>query len=193
MTWNMDHWKRSLLEREHAWSYLRVLSQPDVALLQESVPPSDLSRDRYVYREIAHGREWGSSVVALDTGVDVEEVWSVRTRYSKVPLTRNHPGAVTVARVRAPDIDPITFVSVYCVLEDQFYSHTTMLRIIADLIPLFDSADGRRVILGGDFNLSTASSNVVELPRYKAIIEAVKSLGLVDLLETFRRSATSSG
>ena len=75
-------------------------------------------------------------------------------------------------------------MSVYGAMDDG-YAQTTMLRVIADLIPLFDSGDGRRVILGGDFNITTAASpDTPELPRYRAILSCIESLGLVNLAET---------
>jgi len=88
-----------------------------------------------------------------------------------------------VARVDVPEVGPITCVSVYGLIN--VYAQTTMLRIIADLIPLFDSPDGERVVLGGDMNVTTATSpSTPELRRYEAILKAVESLGLLNLVET---------
>ncbi len=57
-----------------------------------------------------------------------------------------------------------------------------MFRIVADLIPLFDSSDGKRVVLGGDFNVTDAiRGDATVLPRWRAILNAVESLGLVNL------------
>ena len=96
------------------------------------------------------------------------------------------PGSVIVARIDVPEIGPITCVSVYGVMDDG-YAQTRMFRVIADLIPLFDSDDGRRVILGGDFNVTTAAGpDTLELPRYRAILAAIKSLGLVNLATTVK-------
>ena len=89
---------------------------------------------------------------------------------------------MAIARVTIPDVQPITVVSVYNVIDD-VYAQTTLLRIIADLIPLFDSADGARVILGGDLNMSTAQKAGPDLERASGILEALKGLGLRDLAE----------
>ncbi len=52
-------------------------------------------------------------------------------------------------------------------------------------IPLFDSPEGERVVLGGDMNITTATSpSTPELQRYEAILKAVESLGLQNLAET---------
>ena len=185
-TWNMDHWKRTLQQRQDAWGYLQTESNADVMLLQESVAPSDIPRNRFVYREIAGRRPWGSSVVAFACDLETDEIDAVGTRYgtTRFSMLGSLPGSVIVARIHVPEIGPITCVSVYGAIED-LYAQTTMFRVIADLIPLFDSDDGRRVILGGDFNVTTAASpDTLELPRYRALFCAIESLGLVNLATT---------
>ena len=64
-TWNMDHWKRTLKQREGAWSYLQTKSNADVMLLQERIAPAEVPRSRFVHREIAGRRAWALSVVAF--------------------------------------------------------------------------------------------------------------------------------
>lgn len=185
-TWNMDHWKRTLQQREDAWDYLKSARGADVMLLQESVAPSDIPRNRFVHREIAGRRPWGSSVVAVTDDLETEEIDAVRTRYgaTRYSMLGSLPGSVIVARVHVPEIGPITCVSVYGVI-DGVYAQTTMFRAIADLIPLFDSGDGRRVILGGDFNVTTSTRpETPELPRYRSILSGIESLGLVNLATT---------
>jgi len=184
-TWNMDHWKRTALARSEAWAYLASGLGAGVALLQECVPPKDLPRSRVVYREIAGGRPWGSAVAVLSDELEIEEIGAVRTRYSstRFSMLGTYPSATIVARVGVPGIGPITCVSVYGLME--VYAQTTMLRIVADLIPLFDSPDGQRVVLGGDMNITTATPlSTPELRRYEAILKAVESPGLQNLAET---------
>ena len=55
-----------------------------------------------------------------------------------------------------------------------------MLRVVADLVPLFDSPYGARVILGGDLNVSRSTSDPKQLARADAVIGALLSLGLVE-------------
>ncbi|MDQ3525064.1 MAG: endonuclease/exonuclease/phosphatase family protein, partial [Chloroflexota bacterium] len=183
VTWNLNHWRQPLLPvdtRRAAWDYLRADLQADVALVQEAVPPLGFDRGRAVYGEIAGYRNWGSAVVALAPAVTVEPVRSVRARWSRrrFLLANTHPGSVAVARLCAPDIQPITLVSVYGVLDGS--SVSTMLRVIADLVPLFDSPDGARVILGGDLNVSRSTADPVSLARSEAVLAAVRALGLVE-------------
>src|SRR5262249_49567155 len=56
-----------------------------------------------------------------------------------------------------------------------------------DLIPLFDSAQGSRVIVGGDLNVSTATTDEYYLRRSTGLLSALTSLGLVDVMEAASR------
>jgi hypothetical protein len=85
---------------------------------------------------------------------------------------------VAVAQLTVPGIQPITLVSVYGVMDGSVVS--TMLRVIADLVPLFDSPYGARVILGGDFNVSTATTKPTDLVRAEAVFAAIRALGLIE-------------
>ncbi len=187
-TWNMDHWKRTREQREKGWEYMRTESKADVMLLQESVAAPGLNRSQFVYREISGHCPWGSSVVAFNEDMNVQEIDAVRTRYGakRFSMLGTFPGAVIVTQVEVPGIGPITCVSVYGLIN--VYAQTTILRVIADLIPLFDSRFGSRVVLGGDLNISSACNrdrlHEPERIRYRAILDAVESLGLINLVKT---------
>lgn len=183
-TWNLNHWRQPLLPvdtRRGAWAHLAEGIGAQVALVQEAVPPVGTTRERAVYGELAGHRNWGSAVVALDPAVTIEPIRSVRNPWSKRRslLDAAHPGSTAVARVTVPGIQPITFVSVYGVFEGSALS--SMHRIVADLLPLFDSPDGARVILGGDLNVTQSSKDAKYLDRAEALLAAVTSLGLVEV------------
>ena len=175
-TWNMNHWQTPVERRAQAWGWLENGSGLDVALLQETVPPASLARNRVVYHEIAGRRPWGSAIVAFGEGIEVEEIWSVSggSRY-RHRLAATHPGSVAVARVHVPGIAPISIVSVYNLLDGS--PTANLLRVAADLVPLLDSVDGDRVILGGDLNVYGA---VAESPRThaNAVFGLLRDLGL---------------
>jgi hypothetical protein len=175
-TWNMNHWQTPVERRAEAWGWLGNGSGLDVALLQETVPPASLARDRVVYHEIAGRRPWGSAVVALGEGIEVEEIWSVSggSRYRHRVAT-THPGSVAVARVHVPGIAPISVISVYNLLDGS--PTANLLRVTADLVPLLDSVDGDRVILGGDLNVFGAVAEG-RRTRAAAIFGLLASLGL---------------
>ena len=183
VTWNLNHWRQPLLPvdtRRAAWAHLADTIGAQVALVQEAVPPLEMPRDRAVYGELAGHRNWGSAVVALDPAVTIEPLRSVRNQWSRrrYLLANTHPGSVAIARLTVAGIEPITLVSVYGVMDGS--SVSTMLRITADLVPLFDSPHGARVILGGDFNVSRAGKDPRYLARSEAVLAAIRSLGLVE-------------
>jgi endonuclease/exonuclease/phosphatase family metal-dependent hydrolase len=183
VTWNLNHWRQPLLPidtRRAAWAYLDGTIGAQVALVQEAVPPLDLKRDRTIYGELAGHRNWGSAVVALDPAIKLEPLRSVRIPWSRrrYLLENTHPGSVAIARLTVGDIEPITLVSVYGVMDGSVVS--TMLRVIADLVPLFDSPYGARVVLGGDFNVSRSTRDPKQIARAEAVMAAIRSLGLVE-------------
>lgn len=180
--WNLNHWQQPLVPedtRAGAWAHLGTLGA-QVALVQEAVPPWDLPRERAVYGEIAGHRNWGSAVVALDPAVQIEPIRSARMPWSKrrYLLDRANPGSCAVARVSVEGIQPITFVSLYGVHEASAVS--SIHRAVADLLPLFDSPDGARVVLGGDLNVSAATRDPRWRARAEGALRAIESLGLVE-------------
>lgn len=182
VTWNLNHWQQPLLPtdtRGAAWRHLRDIGA-QVALVQEAVPPADLEPHHVVYGELAGFRNWGSAVAALDPTLRLEPLRSVRIPWlrRRYPLATAHPGAVAVARLHLPGIEPITLVSVYGVFDGPVVG--TMLRLVGDLVPLFDSAHGARVILAGDLHISRATADALQLERAEAILAAIRSLGLVE-------------
>lgn len=189
VSWNMNHWRQPTLPedtRVKGWDYLQAELRPDVALLQESVPPSSLDPRSVVYREIGGNRPWGSAIVATPPSA-LDPIWTVPTRFSRYrfPLANTFPGSVAIGEVTIGGIAPITVVSVYNVID--IYAQTTLLRIIADLIPLFDSAKGSRVILAGDLNVSMTTQDPYYVRRGSAILGALEGLGLVEVTEVAKR------
>lgn len=182
----MNYWQqpvRPVDTRAAGWDRLATELKADVALLQETVPPGSAPPRSVVYREIAGYRPWGSAVALFREGASIEEIWAVRTPHSRrrFTLANTFPGAVAVAEVKLDGLAPITFVSVYNVID--VYAQTTLLRIVADLIPLFDSAQGSRVVLGGDLNMALSTKDSYYLERAGGILGALRSLGLVEVTE----------
>lgn len=189
-TWNMNHWQQPADRRADAWAWLRQASGLDVALVQEAVPPVSLARQHVVYREIAGRRPWGSGVVALGEGIELEEIWAVSAgAHWRQRLALTHPGSVAVARVQMPGIAPISAVSIYNLLEGS--PAANLLRVTADLLPLLDSVDGDRVIVGGDLNVYGAVAHG-RRTRAGAIFALLAGLGLqpVSSLEDIERPAS---
>jgi hypothetical protein len=158
VSWNMDHWLRSPALREQAWQFLRERIRPDIALVQEAVPPSGLSA---VFRaggilderrSPARPLGWGSAVVSL--GPAIREIDSARSpfRMEPIPLLRTLPGCVAIASVEGDD--PLVVISAYGVI-DRGYASETVHRILCDITPLVDERRGRGIVLAGDLNITT--------------------------------------
>jgi exonuclease III len=77
-------------------------------------------------------------------------------------------------------VEPFLAISVYGMLR---YADQSLLRVASDLVPLFDTRSGRRVVLGGDFNIHTHSNDPAERRRAGPILAVFESLGLVNLVE----------
>jgi exonuclease III len=180
-TWNMNYWQRRNRQLyEAAWQYLDSL-ETDISLIQEAVPPEDYAN--VVWNEIdGKSRPWGSGVVSGKW--KLAEVTKARSAHyrEEVSLLRTWRGAVAIAKVELSDELPLTVISCYGLI-DENYAQTTVYRIIADLIPLFDSKFGKRIIFAGDLNISSQMRGKRERRRHEAILESIKSLGLVDCLE----------
>jgi hypothetical protein len=172
----MNHWRRTQAQRKAGWKFLLDL-KPDIALLQETVPDDEIDASQVVFRPqgISKSRPWGSAVISF--GRPISAITEARSRYSRktTDLHQTLAGSLAIARV-----GNLTLISHYGVIENG-YSVTTVHRQLSDLTPLFDSALGKRVILGGDLNISSQ----LEEPhgrRHKNVLERFASLGLVDCL-----------
>lgn len=180
VNWNMNHWQRNPQQRAATWAYLDEIA-PDVALLQECVPPSPRA-GHCVYRPggISPTRPWGAAVVSRD--LVLSEVAEARSCYHRSPSTllRTHPGTMAIADVEIASAAPITVVSLYGLIEES-YAITTLHHLLSDLTPLFDSDRGARVVLGGDLNCSTQLGDAGYRDRYRNLFDRIRSFGMVDL------------
>jgi hypothetical protein len=194
VTWNMSHWEHRG-DPTATWSYLGSLA-PDVALLQEAILTEDLGANwRFCPQEpwvIDEHRRWASGIATRQWAL--APVGSVITRYSSsqefaVIPDSYYRGALAVGEVEVPDFGRVAVVSTYALMKP-LYAQTTLLRMIADLIPLFDSPRYDHYLLGGDLNVHTQVSDETELRRYQAILGAVESLGLVNC---FKQTSATRG
>lgn len=158
-TWNMDYWQRSISLRAEAWDFLRSRIQPDIALLQEALPPT--GTEAVVFRKggILDERasppkdlNWGSAIVSFGPPIRPIECARSPFRDNLVPILRTFPGSVAVAEVVTED--PLIVVSVYGLI-DRGYADTTVHRILSDLTPLIDERRSRRIVVAGDLNITT--------------------------------------
>lgn len=176
VSWNMNHWRRTPAARKAAWQFLKQL-QPDIALLQEAMPDEEVPFPYLVFRSggIGKSRPWGSAVVSFSA--PAVAITEARSRYSKKPcdLHATFLGSLAIARV-----GELTVISHYGLIHDS-YAVTTVHRQLSDLTPLFDSPLGKRVVLGGDLNLSTQLDEP-HRSRHRNLLDRFACFGLVDCL-----------
>jgi endonuclease/exonuclease/phosphatase (EEP) superfamily protein YafD len=171
----MDHWKTNKAHRREAWDYLLHDLAPDVALLQEAVPPAELDPAWSLLWRAAPGSRIG--------GVGILS----RRPLTEVTLVTVCPGCLVVAEVALPDGHSLTAVCLYGLLEKighRLFSVTTLHRMWSDLTPLL--IDRRRnLLVGGDFNASLQVDEQTHNRAHAIFFERVADFGLVDCLARF--------
>ena len=66
----------------------------------------------------------------------------------------------------------LSSLSVYGMLR---YADQSVLRAASDLLPIFDTPIGKRVVLAGDFNIYTHSNSMAERRRADPILAVLES------------------
>lgn len=171
-TWNMDSWKRNQEQRKAAWRYLTETISPDIALLQECVPPAKTDEDsKIIYQKIGGKRNWGSAVVTQEFPIQELEIKS------------SYLGALLGAEVTLPDESLISVISLYGLIDEDGYATTTLHRMLSDLTPLLHGRMGKRLfIMGGDYNVSTQWDEKYKNrdPSHRIFFERLEDFGLVN-------------
>jgi exonuclease III len=176
VTWNMDYWKRNSEQRELAWNFLLDTINPDIALIQEIVPPEISYKSHNVlYHEIDGKRKWGTLII------------------SKYPIHREiysnkcYPGAnaLIVAEIKVTDKFLLTAVNVYGQLDADGYATTTMHHILSDLTTILYNKGSRNIIFGGDFNVSEQFNEKYDCPSHKLVFDRIEDFGLINCTKKF--------
>ena len=175
--WNMGYWAHRRMAQQ-AWDCLDRNIAPDIALVQEAVPPEARRNQYCLWREIDKNRRWGSGV--LTNGLPVTEVHLEENKY---------PGALVVADVTLADNSTLVMVSAYGLLDKHGYAITTLHRMLSDLTHLFDGVlreGGRpKVILGGDLNASPQWDDKYRTKTHRIFFQRLEAFGLVDCQGAF--------
>jgi hypothetical protein len=173
----MAHWSHASVAQE-AWQYLDAAIGSDIALVQESAPPTERQADCCVWREIGGTRPWGSGV--LTKNLPTTELLLAQNSY---------PGALTVVDVVLPNGSSVVAVSMYGLLDGYGYAITTLHRMLSDLTHLFDGKlrpGGRpQVLLGGDLNASPQFDDIYGIKTHRIFFQRLEAFGLVDCQGTF--------
>lgn len=168
----MDFWKRDTVQRENAWKYLIGTIDPEIALIQEIVPP-ETSYNSYhtLYHEIDGKRKWGTAVI------------SKHSILKELYFNNCYPGSsgLIVCEIKASD-DLLTVINIYGQLDASGYASTTMHHLLSDLTQILNKKNKRKIILGGDFNVSEQFDEVYkgEFPSHKFVFDRLENFGLVN-------------
>ena len=132
---------------------------------------------------------WGSSVVSFGPPIRAIESAVSPFRPDSNPLLRTYPGCVAIAEVQGAD--PLIVVSAYGLI-DRGYAESTVHPILSDLTPLIDERRGRRMVIGGDLNVTTQWSSTHKsflrgrhkecLARDLNLIHRFEALGFTNLV-----------
>lgn len=184
-SWNLNHWQRRPEERAAAWEYLRDVVAPDVALVQEAVPPEELTSVVYCPFPSPY-RNWGTAVVALNPALQITPLRrrEVTPYLEPGDLEDSQPGTSAVAEILCPDGGRFVAISVYGAIEKSGngtgYATTTMHRVLSDLTSILDSyREPRPVVLGGDLNCSTQLEGPDRAAEH-ALFARLEAFGLTD-------------
>ena len=174
----MDFWKRNVQQREAGWNYLLEILKPDIALLQEIVPPEQSFENfNILYHEIDKKRRWGTSILS---------------KYiigKELHFNNTYPGhsGLIVAEIKIPDSIILTFVNIYGLIDLEGYATTTMHHILSDLNTTLHYKSKRNIILAGDFNVSSQWDEKYknQYPAHKFVFDRLENFGLVNCTQEF--------
>ena len=164
-----------------SWEYLDRTLRPDVALLQEAVPPDGVAN---VLSRPIDRRRFGSAIVTYGDAFARPLDGVALAGATEADLPESHPGAFRVAEVALPGMAPVTVISLYGfmpkVMNQTAYATTTLHRSLSDLIPLLDTRanSGRRVVLAGDLNATPQYSDRYYARQQELVIRRIEAFGL---------------
>ena len=178
VTWNMDYWKRNNEQRVIAWNYLMKSIDPEIALLQEIVPP-DTSFDSHhvLYHEIDAKRKWGTALI------------SKHPVHKEIYVHNCYPGSngLIIGEIKISNNILLTAINIYGQIDSNGYASTTMHHIISDLTVILNKNNKRKILLGGDFNVSEQFDEKYkgQFASHKLIFDRFEDFGLINCTKRY--------
>jgi exonuclease III len=156
-----------------SWDFLLERINPDIALVQETVPNSNLSSlKHFVWEKIGGKRNWGSGIFS-------------RYPVEKVEFDNSYRGSVIAGKISLPNDSELTAISIHVLLEHG-YSVIPLHRIFSDLTWILERKMRKRdIILGGDLNASLQFDKRQKSESHRIFFDRVKDFGLLDCLAKF--------
>lgn len=164
VSWNMGcATKRYCKYQEEAWRYLIGLA-PDIALVQEAMldaPPFVSDGSHLFLRAAYQGQNWGSGVMVRINSATEQVIDS--------------DGSYIVAADVSTTLQPLLAISVHVCPDNRQLKY---LRALIDKIALL--IEGRRFVLGGDFNAARHWDSVHKRDDYGWFFRELAARGLHD-------------
>jgi len=183
-TWNLNAPFTSAESRLSQWNWLATTVDADVAVLTEAqLPEQGLPAGwSAVHRDggIDTRRKWGT-IIAARNGYELRDITNGVTGRRGFNLSHSRPGAVTVTDVQRNGKLLVTVIGVYALTTDSLGRKTgngyaSLLEILSDLQPLFESDRRKRLVLAGDLNLwPTDLPKEIYRGFFDAVLETEKS------------------
>lgn len=180
----MDYWKHNREDRVQAWEYLDKIISPDIALLQEALPPKDRYKDdNIVFPKVEGKFKWACCIVSKKYAlhqVDFERKFKYSLIAADVILSDEKHNLNTAL---------FTVVSMYSAIDEWGFSTPNLHIILSDLTPMLLNKFGKReIILAGDFNTSLQwEEKGKRWPglSQEILFGRIKDFGLINCTENF--------
>jgi hypothetical protein len=149
----------------------------------------DFWTDQREVRKLKDRKRWSSAVMSplgphLLREEDVRAIApSRRNPTVDIPSTNSRPGTWIAATVRT-DEESITCVSLYGLIEE--LTDASMHRSLSEISPIFSDPEHKeRVLLGGDFNISTGLADASARERSRIVLNRIEAYDLEDCVATW--------
>jgi len=166
VTWNMGYWQYRGQHSE-AWKFLRDCIGPDIALLQETRPPSLNSNEGIILGEIHQG--WGTAIFLRDFQAN-----------SAIEFSR-YPNRTVATSIRLPSGKAVIVASIHApIIQGRVFPH--LAEIFDDIK---DKVAGESCIVGGDLNSARLAEKVWPNHGHGPFFERLDESWLVDCRKKF--------
>jgi endonuclease/exonuclease/phosphatase family metal-dependent hydrolase len=159
VSWNLGlNTGRSSRPHSEAWRFLLEKLKPDVALVQEAVPPEDLDRSVAFVRPWAR-RMWGSAIVTAPGRI-------------RKTFADSSGGPVVVAEME----DGAIMASIHA----RIVKGRTIPTLRHTLKRVLPRLKGRRCVIGGDLNTARGAAAIWPRHGHREFFESLTGMGLYD-------------
>lgn len=167
---------------DKAWEYLIDELHPDIALVQESSPPTNYTLDdRSIWHMIFEKGNWSSGIYSKNYPLE------------EIDFDNSYPGALVGAKAKLPNREEMAVFSLYGQLDRKYgdrtgYATTSIHKMISDLTWVLMGSHSfkglnKNLVIGGDFNISVQcdikqKKNGVYVNAHKLVFQRLEDFGL---------------